>query len=333
MRTVRYKILFTMGLVLCTQLVPAQTNRILVPKQANNYIKIYQPKGDYFFGPDTKELKEGEWYERWIPNDHCFVKHNDGLWHIFGITHPYTDPKLGNIHQGEYASFHAVSKVTDFKKSVEIDHYADKAKILPPKERPGEINANHAPYIVKKEELYYMVYGHSPIRLATSPDLFNWTPRGTLFEEELGARDPNLILYKGIYYITYCSEKCVRMRSSKDLIQWSEAKTILTTNDFDPESPSVIFYNNTFYLFVCSWQKGQWDRVSLMGAYTHNAHVYASDNINNFGTDNEKEITILKAHAPEIFQGEDGQWYISSVVYPDMGVSVDKLFWVEQSEK
>lgn len=326
----RIKILLLLQLVLSTQLAIGQANRVLVPEQANNYVKIYHPAGDYFFGPDTKLLKEGEWYERWIPNDHCFVKGKDGLWHIFGITHPYTDPKLGNIHQGEYASFHAISSVKNFKESIEEHHYKDLAKILTPKERPGEIPANHAPYIVEKEGLYYMVYGHSPIRLATSPDLFNWTPRGTLFVEEEGARDPNLILYKGTYYMTYCSEKCVRMRTSKDLIQWSEASIVLSTNGFDPESPSIIFHNNTFYLFVCSWEKGQWDRVSLMGAYTHNAHVYASDDITDFGTDDEKQITILKSHAPEIFQGEDGQWYISSVVYPDMGVSIDKLEWVDK---
>lgn len=304
--------------------------KLLIPKQANEYVEIYKPAGDYFFGPDTKELKEGEWYDEWIPNDHTFVKAKDGKWHIFGITHPYVDPKLGGIHQGEYASFHAISSVTNFQESAKEHHYSDLPKILPPKERPGEIPANHAPYIIKKDGLYQMVYGHSPIRLATSPDLYNWTPKGSLFEEEDGARDPNLILHEGTYYITYCSEKSVRMRTSNDLINWSDAKIILKTNKFDPESPSIIHHNNTFYLFVCAWIKGSWNRIDLLGAYTHKAHVYTSNNIMDFGTDNEKEITVLDAHAPEIFQDEDGQWYISSVVWPNIGVNVDKLEWVEQ---
>jgi hypothetical protein len=327
------KILFTVSALVLTQISVAQSNKVLVPKQANEYVKIYQPKGDYFFGPNTKELKEGEWYDRWIPNDHCFVKAEDGLWHIFGITHPYTDPKLGNIHQGEFASFHAISSKANFKQTINKNHYQDLKKILTPKDRPSEIEANHAPYIVKMQGLYYMVYGHSPIRLAISSDLFKWTPKGTLFEEEKGARDPNLIFHNGTYYLTYCSEKCVRMRTSKDLLQWTDAKTILTTNEFDPESPSVIFHNNTFYLFVCSWREGQWDRIGLMGAYTHEALVYASMDITDFGIDTEKQITKLNAHAPEIFQGEDGQWYISSVVYPDMGVSVDKLEWVKTKKQ
>jgi len=306
------------------------SKKVLIPVQSNKFIEVYQPDGDVFFGPDTKELKEGEFYERWIPNDHTFVKAEDGKWHIFGITHPYTDPELGNIHQGEHASFHAVSSNTNFKETVTVDHYSDLPKILTPKDRPGEITANHAPYIVKKDDLYYMVYGHSPMRLATSPDLYKWTPKGELFSEEKGSRDPNLLLHNGIYYMTYCSEKCVRMRTSKDLINWSEAKTVLVTNQFDPESPSVIFHNNSFYLFVCAWEDGSWDRISLEGAYTHKAHVYLSDDLKNFGTDNEKEITILKAHAPEIFQDDEGQWYISSVVWPNYGVNVDKLEWVEQ---
>ncbi|WP_157961122.1 family 43 glycosylhydrolase [Lutibacter citreus] len=304
--------------------------KVLIPKQENKFVEVYQPKGDNFFGPDTKFLKEGQWYERWVPNDHTFVKAEDGKWHIFGITHPYVDPKLGNVHDGEYASFHAISSSTNFKETLKEDHYLDLPKILTPKQRPGEITANHAPYIVKKDGLYNMVYGHSPIRLATSPDLYNWTPKGNLFEEEKGARDPNLLFHKGTYYITYCSEKCVRMRTSKDLINWSEAKTILVTNEFDPESPSIIFYNDSFYLFVCAWEKGSWDGIILQGAYTHKAYVYLSDDLNDFGTDNEKEITILNAHAPEIFKDENGQWYISSVVYPNEGVNVDKLEWVEK---
>ncbi len=54
-----------------------------------------------------------------------------------------------------------------------------------------------------------------------------------------------------------------------------------------------------------------------------------SDDPLNFGTDDEKQITTLNAHAPEIFQDEKGDWYISSVEWPNRGVSVDRLFWEE----
>jgi beta-fructofuranosidase len=50
----------------------------------------------------------------------------------------------------------------------------------------------------------------------------------------------------------------------------------------------------------------------------------------NFGVDDERKITTLKSHAPEIFQDEAGNWYISSVEWPNRGVSVDKLEWIER---
>lgn len=315
----------------CTSKIPEQ---VFFPRQANEYVWIYQPAGDYFFGPDTENLKEGEWYDDWVANDHTFVKDADGRWHIFGITHPMveTHPLNLGIHEGEYASFHAISSSTNFKKALNKHHYTDLPKILPPSERPGEPHANHAPYIIKKDGLYYMIYGHSPIRLAVSSDLSKWDLKGNLFEDSDGARDPNLLFHDGMYYVTYCSVKSVRLRTSRDLMNWSEAETILCTNQFDPESPSLIYFNNSFYLFVCSWD-GIWDKKDIQGAYQHKTYVYHSHDPLSFGTDDERQITILQSHAPEIFQDEDGDWYISSVEWPYRGVSVDVLCWEKQSEK
>jgi beta-fructofuranosidase len=55
-----------------------------------------------------------------------------------------------------------------------------------------------------------------------------------------------------------------------------------------------------------------------------------SDDPINFGTDDEKQVALLNAHAPEIFQDEAGHWYISSVEWPNRGVSVDRLSWEAQ---
>jgi len=312
--------------------------KVLIPGQANEFVWVYKPAGDYFFGPDTEYLKEGEWYDEWVPNDHTFVKAEDGLWHIFGITHPLveSDPLQAGIHDGEYASFHAVSSATSFRETLKEHHHSDLPKVLPPNERPGEVLANHAPYIVKKDGLYHMVYGHSPIRSAVSSDLSEWEPKGNLFLEtdearDLNqlfgdARDPNLLFHEGKYYIIYCSTKSVNLRESEDLIHWNQAQTIFKTETFDPESPSLIFHNNTFYLFVCSWD-GIWDQKEIVGAYQHKTYVLQSDDPLDFGADDEKQVAILNAHAPEIFQDEGGQWYISSVEWPNRGVSVDKLSW------
>jgi beta-fructofuranosidase len=110
------------------------------------------------------------------------------------------------------------------------------------------------------------------------------------------------------------------------VIHWSQAETIFTSNSFDPESPSLIYFNKSFYLFVCSWD-GNWDGKEIQGAYQHITYVYHSKDPLNFGIDDKKQITTLKSHAPEIFQDEDGQWYISSVEWPYRGVSVDLLEW------
>jgi arabinan endo-1,5-alpha-L-arabinosidase len=174
------------------------------------------------------------------------------------------------------------------------------------------------------------VYGHSPIRLAVSSDLSKWEPKGNLFSDPDGARDPSLLLHDGTYYVVYCSVKCVRLRTSKDLIHWSEPETIFTAKTFDPESPTLIYFNNSFYLFVCSWD-GVWDGKEIQGAYQHKTYGLHSNDPLDFGVDDEKQITTLKSHAPEIFQDEEGQWYISSVEWPNRGVSVDRLQWEEPS--
>ncbi|WP_158969826.1 family 43 glycosylhydrolase [Paraglaciecola sp. L3A3] len=301
--------------------------KVLIPKQANNFVWIYQPKGDRFFGPDTQRLKQGQWYQDWVPNDHTFIKGDAGLWHIFGITHPYVPPSpKSGVHEGEMASFHAVSTVTSFKQSILNDHYVDQAKVLPPHERPGEPLSNHAPTIVKKNGLFHMIYGPSPIRLAVSKDLYKWQVKGNLFSEKDGARDPSLLFHDGQYYLVYCTQKSVALRTSTDLVNWSEPKIIFTANTYDPESPSLIFHNNTFYLFVCSWN-GIWDGKEIQGAYQQTTYVLNSNDPVDFGLGDEKQITTLQGHAPEIFQDENGDWYISSAEWPNRGVSVDSLVW------
>lgn len=310
---------------------PGTLEKVFIPIQSNEYVWIYKPSGDYFYGPDTENLKEGAWYEDWVPNDHTFVKDTSGKWHIIGITHPLveTDPLRAGIHEGEYASFHAVSPAGKFAETLQKHHYSDLPKVLPPKQRPGEPLGNQAPYIIKKEDYYYMFYGPNPLRLAVSSDLSTWDLKGNLFSDPDGGRDPNVLDCDSIYYMVYCSVKSVHLRKSIDLVHWSEPETILMTQKFDPESPSLIYYNDAFYLFVCPWD-GNWDEKDIQGAYQHLTNVYYSQDPLHFGVDDEKKIITLSSHAPEVFQDEAGNWYISSVEWPNRGVSVDKLEWLER---
>ena len=88
--------------------------------------------------------------------------------------------------------------------------------------------------------------------------------------------------------------------------------------------PSVVRYQDTFYLFVCGWN-GQWDRTEIQGAYQHKTYVYQSNDPLKF--DPQNEVAVLDAHAPEIFQDEVGDWFISSVEWPHRGVSIARLVW------
>ena len=264
----------------------------------------------------------GRHYDEWVPNDHCFAKDPSGRWHAFGITHPRTD--LDSVHLGENQSFHAVAPVGSLKNALKEGAWKDLPKVLPPAERPGEISANHAPYIVRRNGLYQMVFGPTPIRHAVSKDLCAWTPRGTLGNTPAG-RDPSVLFWNDTYHLVTCGVHDVRIATSKDFEVWKQHKPLLTMKEgIDPESPSIVRYNNTFYLFVCGWN-GIWDRKELQGAYQHVTYVYRSDNPLHF--DLEDEVTTVNAHAPEIFQDEEGDWYISSVEWPRRGVSIARLAW------
>ena len=113
------KIVLVISLILLLiQCRKEDQGKTLIPEQTGDFVWIYKPSGDHFFGPDTELFKEGAWYEDWVPNDHTFIQGEDGKWHIFGITHPFVAPEEDDIHQGEYASFHAVSSTSRFGVSV-----------------------------------------------------------------------------------------------------------------------------------------------------------------------------------------------------------------------
>ncbi|QDU91264.1 Glycosyl hydrolases family 43 [Pirellulimonas nuda] len=308
---------------LCMAAPPEATGSgVLVPRIEGEYVNVYKPAGDVFPGPSVGELIAGRRYEEWVPNDHCFVRDASGRWHALGITHPITD--LENIHLGENQSFHAVAPAGTLKQSLREGAWRDLPKVLPPADRPGEIAANHAPCIVRRRGLYHMVYGPTPIRYAVSDDLHAWTPKGPLGDTPSG-RDPSLLLWDGAYYLVTCNEQGVQVATSTDFQAWRRHKPIRTMQEgVDPESPSIVRHNNTFYLFVCGWN-GVWDRETLQGAYQHTTYVYQSDDPLNF--DHSALVTTLNAHAPEVFQDEQGDWYISSVEWPHRGVSIARLAW------
>jgi arabinan endo-1,5-alpha-L-arabinosidase len=301
---------------------PGKDPKASIPRIAGEYVNVYKPGGDIFPGPNVAKLIAGQSYDDWVPNDHCFVRDESGRWHAFGITHPLTD--LSNVHAGEQLLFHAIAPPGALKEALKEGSWKDLRKVLPPFERPGEMPAIHAPWILKRNGLFHMVYGPTPIRYAVSKDLSKWTPMGSLQGAPSG-RDPQAFVWNDIYHLIVCGVHDVRVATSRDFQTWTERVPILgMKKGVDPESPSIVRYNDTFFLFVCGWN-GEWDRKDVKGAYQHKTYIYQSDDPLKFGLDNE--VAVIDAHAPEIFQDEAGDWFISSVEWPYRGVSIAHLVW------
>jgi hypothetical protein len=59
--------------------------------------------------------------------------------------------------------------------------------------------------------------------------------------------------------------------------------------------------------------------------YDYRTYVYASETPTNFH--NRSPMAGLAAHAPEIVQGEKGDYFISSADYPQRGINLARLVW------
>ena len=299
--------------------------KVLIPRIAGDYTNVYQPSGDVFSGPSVAPLEAGSRYDKWVPNDHCFVRDEQGRWHIFGITHP--ESGLENVHAGEYQSFHALAPKGMLGDVLHTAAWKDEPKILLSSQRPGEMPENHAPCVVYVDGVYHMIYGPAPLRHATSTDLYKWVPRGPLKNSPI-TRDPNLLFWKDTWQVLTCGVSDVRMATLDNFSACGESRIILKAQaGVDPESPTLIQHAGTFYLFVCDWN-GVWNKRNLQGAYQHVTRVYQSDAPFHFDT--IREIAQLEAHAPEIFKGDgDDEWYISSAEWPHRGISIAPLEWSE----
>ena len=298
-------------------------NQYKTPRIDGEYINVFRPVGNYYNGSDGNELHTGQWYEDWVPNDHVYTVGPDGHWHIFGITHPLTS--AANVHEGEVQLFHAEAAKEVFSGNIRSLSFTDKGTILPPGERPGEIEFIHSPAIARRENRYYMIYGPSPFRLATSTDPRNWTLAGELFSDADGvSRDPQIMFYHDHYLMCYCSGNEVKLRTSTNLLNWGTAQTILTMPEtLDPESPFLMFLDGVFYLFVCGWDN-IWDHRTVSQAYQHKTWVFAAAAITGFSYSDA--IATLDAHAPEIIQS-NGQYFISSAEWPARGINIARLIF------
>lgn len=259
----------------------------------------------------------------WYINDHCFVRHNDGVWHLFGITH---EEPANPLDEDNFA--HATSK------SLNSFPWEKHPFALSVMEDPWKETHLWAPHVIKHGDTYYMYYcagdkdsAKYKIHLATSKDLFKWKrhPKNPMVVDGYDARDPFILKVgdKWIMYYTATSKPeggnhVVACRESDDLITWENRRIVFT----DPstgkiggptESPFVVRRGKFYYLFI-----------GPRGGYV-GTDVFQSADPLHF--DIADKVGHINSHAAEVIRDVNGKWYVSHCGWGQGGVSLAPLYW------
>ena len=289
-----------------------------VPKVVGDWVHVFNPN-------DTRSDIDTTWYT----NDHGFIMGSDGKWHAYGIIgHAPINPWTG-----EDKFFHISSEVL-FKEGWEDHDYALHAK-------EGVERVLWAPHIYQEGDEYIMFYNagnlqqNAPnyaswgtLHKATSKDMFTWERHhlNPLFSDPGHARDSFVMKHDGEYYFYYTRtfneidlRSCVAVRKGPDTDHWS-GPHIAHIQPYevdwggDAESPTIIYKDGLFYLFIC-----------LAMTEYNLTHVYWSADPLNFPKENL--IAEINAHAAEVIDaGEDG-WFISNTGWDKKGLFLAKLQW------
>jgi hypothetical protein len=217
-----------------------------------------------------------------------------------------------------------------------------------------------SPYFVYENGTYYMFYGghstgkdkngnpvsgnppHEGMRkvdcqicLMTSKDGVNWQRHknkdgfSRVFVGPGQTRDPSLIKIDGLWYMYYTGDEGnhliggVFVRTSKDLINWSEYKMVhhdatFGASTFQHECPHVVYREGYYYLLITQDYNDS------------KSHVYRSEDPMDFGLTTEASQKLyvgpLPCGAPETYQ-VDGKEYISSNHNPPLGTQMARLEW------
>jgi beta-fructofuranosidase len=264
-------------------------------------------------------------------NDHTLFQALDGTWHLIGITRDEPEVKPDGERWFTHGfGPHLISETGLKEHGIVCDN---------------GVRA-WAPCVVSDGRRYYMYFGPSPLRFATSDELTHWMENPiTLQDCPLDAchRDSMVLKRTDGTWLMYATGLkdgygVISVFESKDLIHWRFVKYALRTSGQAPlrcpwgatESPFVVFIDGCYYLFIT------YTNCSLESY--HNTLVFRSIDPLDFGEytgDNEAEIVIakLQAHAPEIVQDSDGTWYITSCGWRGFntpiegGVAIAKLEW------
>jgi hypothetical protein len=112
------------------------------------------------------------------------------------------------------------------------------------------------PFLFHEGDTWYLFFEalttRGKIGMATSPDGWHWTYQRIVFQETYHISYPYVFEIDGSYYMipeTTIAQSVRLYRASAFPYNWSYVTTLVSGRDFS--DPVVIFYNQTWYLFVC----------------------------------------------------------------------------------
>jgi beta-fructofuranosidase len=264
----------------------------------------------------------------WYINDHCFIQGRDRTWHLFGITRPEPARPMDETNFA-----HATARSL-LQQPWKKEPFA----LTVARDAPWHEVHLWAPCVVFSGDLYYMFYcagarDHAKyhINLATSPDLFTWTrsPKNPMVVDGNDARDPFVLRVGNKWVMYYCAtsrpEKgnhIVAYVTSDDLLTWTNRGVAFTdpsvgTYGGPTESPFVVAHGGAYYLFIGP-------RNGLKEEYD-GTDVFRSDT--PFSWSIAHKVGHISAHAAEVVQDNDGQWWVSRAGWGRGGVYLAPLIW------
>ena len=301
------------------------------PFRVGEFRRVYEP------GPRDAD---GRPPKGWHLNDHCFVRGDDGLWHMFGIA--WTDP---GVRPAPTAAFleHAAAPGLDgqWQRRPSVMHL-----------HGGRLETvMWAPHVIRHDGVYHMfVATGGPdetswgITRATSPDLATWTRAGAgpLFRDGFQARDPMVMRRpeEGLWVLYYTATErpgggrhVVAYRTSPDLRSWRDRRIAYADlregTAYGPtESPFVVRRGEVDYLLI---GPRPYDApTERQPNHLHPGYVgtdvFAARDWRGW-TDADL-VGHIPAHAAELVEA-DGSWYVSSAGVGQGGLHLAPFRWLD----
>jgi arabinan endo-1,5-alpha-L-arabinosidase len=302
--------------------------------QVGRFRKVYEP------GP--RDMAGGP-PKGWHLNDHCFVRGEDGLWHLFGIA--WTDPGVQPAPTGGFLE-HATSPALSGPHA----RWERRESVMFLQGDRFE-TVMWAPHVVRRDGKYHMfVASGGPdqsrwgITRATSADLTTWTREGDspVFRDGFQARDPMVFWQpeEKLWVLYYTATErpdggrhVVANRTSPDLVTWGERGIAYadrrTGTTYGPtESPFVVRRGGTYYLLIGPrpYDAPTETRPNHLHPGYVGTDVFASRDWRRW-TDADL-VGHIVAHAAELVEDVDGPWLVSTCGIGQGGLHLAPFRWL-----